>query len=298
MKKKTVLITGGSTGIGREAALSLLRRGHDVIVTGRRRPELVAVEREARDAKLPGVCHVVVLDVDQAESAARAHAEVLHLTGGRGVDTLVNNAGYATAGPLIELSDEALRAQFETNVFGLMRVTKLFAREMIARGEGRILMIGSVSGRIPAPMLGAYHASKYALEAINDSLRMELQPLGISVVMIEPGTIRTDFAGRAIDEAKAQRSGDTLYGAVYERQATIAARFDRLAAPPKVVSDAIVRQIETSRPKSRVVAPGVFLLMIAAIKILPTCWVDTLMRRVAGLTTRLTASPGTRATAT
>ncbi|MFO0662540.1 MAG: SDR family oxidoreductase [Polyangiaceae bacterium] len=285
MNNKTVLITGSSTGIGREAALALLQRGHEVIVTGRKRTDLEAVRAEAFARGYAGVCHPVVLDVDSAESARAAHAEVLRLTGGRGIDALVNNAGYATAGPLIELSDEAMHAQFETNVFGLLRVTKLFAREMIERRQGRVLMIGSVSGRIPAPMLGAYHATKYALEALNDALRMELKGLGIDVVMIEPGTIRTEFAGRAIGEAKSQRSEGSLYDAVYARQAQITERFDRLAAPPKVVSDAIVKQIETSRPASRVVAPGRFLLLIAAIKVLPTCWVDALMRRVAGLST-------------
>ena len=285
--KKTVLITGASAGIGRHAAFALLARGHDVFVTGRKASDLEAVLREAESLNLPGACHTIILDVDSAASAKAAHAEVLRLTEGRGIDTLVNNAGYATAGPLIELSDEALHAQFETNVFGLMRVTKLFASEMIARGEGRILMIGSVSGRIPAPMLGAYHATKYALEALNDSLRMELKTLGIDVVMIEPGTIRTEFAGRAISEARAQQREGTLYGHVYERQAMIAARFDKLAAPPKVVSDAIIWQTEARRPRTRVVAPGRFLLLIAAIKFFPTCWVDALMRRVAGLGGRL-----------
>src|SRR5688572_1176943 len=152
----TILITGATSGIGRHAALHLARAGHRVIASGRRAAVLADVVAESGGAITP-----LVLDVDDAASIARATTEVEALTDGRGLDVLVNNAGYATVGALAELSDAHLRAQFETNVFGLMAVTRAFLPAMVARGRGRVLNVSSVSGRIPAPLLGAYHGSKY-----------------------------------------------------------------------------------------------------------------------------------------
>jgi NAD(P)-dependent dehydrogenase (short-subunit alcohol dehydrogenase family) len=132
-------------------------------------------------------------------------------------------------------------------------------------------------------MLGAYHASKYALEAMTDSLRMELRPFGVEVTIIEPGTIRTEFASRVIAESDAARAAGSRYASVYARQAELAARFDRLASGPAPVTRALVRVIEARRPPARVVAPRRFLLMIALVKLLPVCWADWAMRRIAGL---------------
>src|SRR5690349_19373839 len=162
----TILITGATSGIGRHAALALSRAGHRVLAGGRRADALAELVRESGGAIAP-----VVLDVDDPGSIAAAVDEVDRLTAGAGVDVLINNAGYATVGALIELSDAALRAQFTTNVFGLMAVTRAFVPAMVARGRGRVINISSVSGRIPAPVLGAYHASKYAVEALSDALR-------------------------------------------------------------------------------------------------------------------------------
>jgi len=276
-----ILITGATAGIGKHATLELLRRGHQVIATGRRPSMLAALASEAAVAGLAAKLTTVVLDVDRADSLAAAVAAVEAQAGG--IDVLVNNAGYATAGPLIELDDAVVRAQFETNVFGLLRVTRAFGAAMVASGRGRIINIGSVSGRIPAPMLGAYHASKYALEAITDSLRMELRPFGVDVVIIEPGTIRTEFASRVIAEAEAARPVGSRYEAVYARQAELAARFDRLASGPAPVTRALVRAVEARRPRARIVAPRRFALMIGLVKLLPVCWVDWIMRRIAGL---------------
>jgi short-subunit dehydrogenase len=285
-----ILITGATAGIGKQAALDLLARGHEVFVTGRRRDALDAVRAEAARRFPDARCHVLVLDVTSASSVAAAVAETEAVAGG--IDVLVNNAGYATVGPMIELDHEALEAQFETNVFGLMHVTRAFGAKMIERRAGRIINIGSVSGRIPAPMLGAYHATKYALEAITDALRMELRLFGIGVTIIEPGTIRTDFASRAMSEASDARASATRYAEVYARQAELAARFDRIASGPAVVSRAIVHAAEAKRAPIRLVAPRRFLLMIAVVKVLPTAWGDYAMRKIAGLD-RLSASRAT-----
>jgi len=281
---KTILLTGASSGIGRDTALALARAGHRVLVAARRLPALETLRREAPSLE------VLSLDLDDPASIAALAAEVDHRTSGRGVDVLINNAGYATAGALAELDDAALRAQFETNVFGLMSLTRALVPAMIDRGAGTIINVSSVSGRIPAPILGAYHASKYALEALSDALRMELAPFGVQVAVIEPGTIRTEFASRAMAEATRERTTASRYARVYERAAQLERRFDRLAGGTAPVVRAITRAVSAKRPRARYVAPRSFALMIALVRLLPTCWVDGAMRRMFGLTRKQLAS--------
>ncbi len=275
----TILITGASSGIGRDAALALAAAGHRVLAAARRLPALETL-REAST----GTITPLSLDLDDADSIAAVAAAIDRLTEGRGLDALVNNAGFATAGALVELPDRDLRAQFETNVFGLMSLTRAVLPAMLARGGGRIVNVSSVSGRIPAPLLGAYHASKYALEALSDALRMEVAPFGVEVVIVEPGTIRTGFASRAHVELERARRAGSRYESVYARAAAIEARFDRMAGTTAPVVRAIERALFTHRPRARYVAPRRFALLIALIRIAPTCWVDAAMQRVFGLT--------------
>ncbi len=287
-KSLTILITGASSGIGHDTALALARAGHHVIAAARRRP---ALERLAA-AAAPGTITPLVLDLDDPASIAAATGQVAELTEGRGLDALVNNAGFATAGALAELTDRDLRAQFETNVFGLMSLTRAVLPSMIARGTGRIVNVSSVSGRIPAPMLGAYHASKYAVEALSDALRMELAPFGIRVAIVEPGTIRTGFAARTVSEATVAHRPDSRYAAIYDRTSELEATFDRMAGTTTPVVRAIERAILARRPRARYVAPRRFLAVIALFRVLPTCWLDAILRRTFGLTsTRLLTSP-------
>ena len=131
-----------------------------------------------------------------------------------------------------------------------MSLTRAVLPAMLARGDGRIVNVSSVSGRIPAPILGAYHASKYALEALSDALRMELAPFGVRVAVIEPGTIRTEFASRAMSEATRERSSASRYARVYERAAQLEQRFDRLAGDTTPVVRAIVHAATAPRPRS------------------------------------------------
>lgn len=275
-----IFITGATAGIGRHAALYLAAQGHHVIASGR---NMAALETLAA-AATPHTITPLRLDVDDPDEIARAAAEVDRITGGQGVDVLINNAGYATAGALVELPDADLRRQFETNVFGLMAITRALIPAMLDRGHGRVLNVSSVSGRIPAPLLGAYHASKYALEALSDALRMEVATFGVDVVVIEPGTIRTEFATRTLAEAGRTRLLDSRYRAVYGRVDEMEARFAAMAADPIFVTRAIARAIAARRPRPRYVAPRRFLLVIAAVKLLPTCWVDAIMKRAFGLT--------------
>jgi short-subunit dehydrogenase len=280
MNRQHILVTGATSGIGRDAALALAAAGHHVIAAGRRTAALEAL----RASQAPGAITPLRLDLDDAASIAAAAEEVDRLTDGRGLDALVNNAGFATAGALAELSDRDLRAQFETNVFGLMALTRAVLPAMLSRGAGRIVNVSSVSGRIPAPLLGAYHASKYALEALSDALRMEVAAFGVQVVLVEPGTIRTEFASRTMGEAQRTRGTATRYESVYARTAALETKFDKLAGSTRPVIRAIERALFTRRPSARYVAPRKFLLIIGLVRLLPTCWVDAAMRRAFGLT--------------
>jgi NAD(P)-dependent dehydrogenase (short-subunit alcohol dehydrogenase family) len=280
MQRKVIVVTGGTSGIGLAAAKELAAKGHRVFVAGRRASADVAViEMEGG-----GTLENLPLDVSKNESIDQALRIVTEKTGGYGIDILVNNAGYATAGPILELSEESLRAQFETNVFGLIAVTKRFAEAMIDRKKGRIVNVGSVSGRIPAPMLGAYHATKYALEALNDAMRMELAAFGIDVALVDPGTIKTEFAGVTIAQAVAHQERGTRYGAAFANINALETKFGALAASTKHTSRAILHAALAERPCTRYVAPRRFWLAIVLFTIVPARIYDFVARSAFGLT--------------
>ena len=183
LRRNPVLITGCSTGIGRASADLLLKAGYTVYATARR-PETL-VELAAAGAQ------ILALDVTNEESMAAAVAEVERAHGH--VGTLINNAGYGEYGTVEETDLDAVRTMFETNVFGLARMTQLVLPGMRAAGTGLIVNIGSMGGRITFPVGGYYHATKYAVEGITDALRNEVRQFGIDVTLIEPGPIRTQF---------------------------------------------------------------------------------------------------------
>src|SRR5215468_9431026 len=202
---KTVFITGATAGIGRTTALHLASLGHHVIASGRRRAELDKLAAEGRG--LAGKLDVVALDVTQAASIAAAVDEVARLLGDRGLDVLINNAGFGVLGPTSEISDAEMRRQYETNVFGLMNVTRAFLPGMRARRAGRIINVSSIGGRITLPYFGVYNSTKYAVESLSDALRYELAPFGIDVALIEPGVIRTNFEATAAPSPDAVAQG-------------------------------------------------------------------------------------------
>lgn len=189
---KTVLITGATSGIGRATALYLSRRGYRVWGTGRDQDRLRELEALARTESLP--LHLWRLDVTDATAISEALPRIIEEAGT--LDALVNNAGYGLLGPLEELSLEELRAQFETNLFGVLRMVQGVLPHMRERRGGTIINVGSVSGHISSPGGGAYAASKFALRGLSQGLRMELSQFGINVVLVEPGLIRTNFHTR------------------------------------------------------------------------------------------------------
>jgi short-subunit dehydrogenase len=276
---RTVLVTGATAGIGRHVALDLAKRGHRVFATGRNAKAREALRAEAttRGTSLS----IVTLDVTSQASIDEAAAFVKRETAGRGIDVLVNNAGYGQGGPALEIDDATLRQQFDTNVFGLMAVTRAFAPGMIAQGRGWIVNVSSIGGRITFPFFGAYHASKYALEALSDAMRVELRPFGVRVVLVEPGPITSEFSERAFTSLP-QGKAATRYASTYGRAGGIRAASDRFSFGPEHVALA-VRRAMGNRPSARYMAPSLLGLMFALLPFVPTRVLDLLFGWVFGL---------------
>lgn len=282
-----VLITGATAGLGRHAALHLARRGHRVLATGRRADALERLREEAAGTGL----ETLQLDVTDHDSIQAAVAEVDRRTAGHGLDALVNNAGYGQMGPLELVTDDELRRQFDTNVFGLMSVTRAFLPTMRERGRGRIVNVGSMGGRVTFPYGGAYHATKYAVEALNDALRKELRLFGIDVVLIEPGPIRSDFADRAMGSIAHHIAADSPYAPMLARAEEIKTKTDGMSAGPEVVSEAIERAIVARRPRARYLVPFSAKIVVQLFASwLPTRVADWLMLRLMGLGRHAAAS--------
>lgn len=277
---KTLLVTGATSGIGRFLALDLAARGHRVFATGRKEDALAELRDEAAARGLQ--VETVPLDVTSPASIAKARAAVDELTGGRGVDVIVNNAGYGQGGPLLELGDAELRAQFDTNVFGLMEVTRAFSQGMLARGRGWIVNVSSVGGRVTFPFFGAYHASKYALEALSDALRVELGSFGVHVALVEPGPIRSRFSERAFNGLPAGQD-DSSYASSYALAGTLRETTDRASFGPEHVARAVQKAIGSRWPRARYVAPWFLAFPLALVPLLPTRLLDAIFRRFFGL---------------
>lgn len=246
-----VLITGCSTGIGRATATRLAKRGWTVYATARR-PEAIADLSEAG-------CKTLALDVTDEDSMRAAVATVEEEHGS--VGALVNNAGYSQSGALETLPVDRLRAQMETNVFGLLRMCQLVLPSMRRAGRGRTVNISSMGGKLVFPGGGAYHASKYAVEALSDAMRFEVHGFGVRVIVVEPGLITTNFgetaAGSLADAAgdEPQRADDPYaeFNAAVGA-ATIGAYegpMRHLGGGPDAVAKTIERAIASPRPKAR-----------------------------------------------
>src|SRR5262249_33555863 len=188
----TALVTGASSGIGRATAAEFARQGHLVFAAARREEVLAGLA-----ATSPNI-QAVSMDVTDEGSVHRAWATVEAATGGAGVDVLVNNAGFALAGPVEILGGPQVQRQFATNVFGLLTVTRAVLPAMRARKSGRIINLSSLAGRATFPGMGVYGATKYAVEALPDALRQEVAGFGLKVVIIEPGFVATSI-GQAAD---------------------------------------------------------------------------------------------------
>jgi NAD(P)-dependent dehydrogenase (short-subunit alcohol dehydrogenase family) len=242
---KAVLITGCSSGIGHETARHLADKGHKVYATARR-PESI------EDLKAAG-CEILACDVTD-EASMKACVEAVESAEGA-VGALVNNAGYSQSGAIETVPPESVRRQFETNVFGLMRMCQLVLPGMRRQRSGRIVNISSIGGKLTFPGGGIYHATKHAVEGLSDVLRFEVKGFGIDVVVIEPGLIKTGFADAALG-SMADTSHDGPYGEFNTAvgQATAGAYeggLARFGGGPETVARKIERAITARRPRTR-----------------------------------------------
>ena len=245
--RSTVLITGCSTGIGRATAQLLAAHGWRVFASARK---LESVADLASDAITP-----LTLDVTDKASCRKAVEYVLREGAGR-LDALINNAGYGHTGPLEEISLEDVRAQFEVNTFAPLVLSRLVIPAMRQQGGGRIVNVSSVAGRVAIPFLGLYNASKFALEAMSDALRMELAPWNIHVILVEPGSVRTPFYARVSRYvARTLDNPDSPYRARLERaQRFLSGRGLFAGSPPEKVAHVILQALTARHPHSRYLA--------------------------------------------
>ena len=253
-KAKTVLVTGASAGIGDATVRAMLAKGMTVYAAARR------VELMAPLAALGA--HVLSLDVTDEASIAAAMGRI-HDDGAR-LNVLVNNAGYGSYGAVEDVPLEEARRQFEVNVFGAARLIQLALPLMREQKSGTIVNISSIGGKMYEPFGGWYHATKFALEGLSDCLRLELAPFGINVVVVEPGAIKTEWSGIAVDSLL-QRSGSTAYGKAATAWAGLLRNGDLRGSEPSVIADTIVRAVLARHPKTRY-ASGAFAAQILAAK--------------------------------
>lgn len=281
LRTRTALITGASSGFGLRTTLRLARQGWTVYA-GYRNPAAEGVWSEAADAaNVAARIRPIRLDVtDEAE--IRKAIERVAQESGR-LDALVNNAGFAIGGFLEQLPIERWRTQFETNVFGVVAVTRAALPLMRSGGSGgRIVMVGSVSGRIGFPALGPYCASKHALEGIAETLRFELAPFGIAVSIIDPGSYQTPIWSKSLANITPPES-HSPYADLY---AGIKPQFDKSAATqknPEIVAAAIVRALTDKRPKLRYLPGWNERAMIGAKRLLPWSWFEWAVQSVLGV---------------
>ncbi len=249
-QSQVVLITGATDGLGRAAAIYLAERGYRVFAAGRSREKRAELDATARLAKLP--LETLEMDVCDDAPVERAVRNVLEKAGG--IDVLMNNAGVGYIATVEDLTLEDFRRQFETNFVGVLRVTKAVLPHMRERRRGRILMMSSVAGLVSPPTYGAYSGSKFALEGMSGSLRMELYPFGIHVILIEPGYIVTNFAKTAAEMAtpyfEAGKRGP--YAKIYENAWNSSKRSRETSqTTPEDCARVILKAIEDRRPKVR-----------------------------------------------
>ena len=276
---KTVLITGASSGIGEATALHLAELGYTVYAGARRLDRMSdLVDRGIRTK---------TVDVTDDASMTTLVEAIIAETGR--IDVLVNNAGYGLYGALEDVPIEQARRQFDVNLFGLARLTQLVLPHMRQQHDGYIVNVSSMGGKIWEPLGSWYHASKFAVEGLSDSLRVEVAEFGIKVVIIQPGTIRSEWSGIAADQLEAT-SANTPYAGQAKIMGTVLRGVDqmRLASGPELVAETIAKAVQSPKPRTRYVVGGGARGILLAERILP----DRSFDRFIQVGYRLAASQG------
>ena len=264
---EVVLITGCGSGIGKALALAFHAQGHVVCATARR-------QHTMQDLASAGI-HTLALDVTQAPDIQRVLAE-LH-DRGRHVGMLVNNAGYGAMGPLLDLPLGEWQKQFDVNLFAPMALTRAVLPEMIRRRRGTIVNISSVSGVMTTPFAGAYCASKAALNAATDALRMELRPLGIDVVTVQPGGIQSAFGERAADDVNL--APDSPYQAIRDGVLSRANESQAGATPAGLFASELVERLDLPNLPALIRFGHKSTLLPWMKRLLPTAWLDRILMK-------------------
>lgn len=271
---RAVIITGASTGIGAACARYLDQLGFRVFAGVRKAADGEALAAGARSGLTP-----IQLDVTKAEEIAAARAAVEAEVGAAGLAGLVNNAGIGAGGPLEFVPLDGLRYAFEVNVFGAIAMVQAML-PLLRAGRGRIVNMSSIGGRIAYPFMGPYNSSKWALEALSDSLRRELRPWGIHVAVIEPGNIQTPIWGKARTLAdNVDPRAQALYGPGLEFAMNVVNRAEGTGLPPEVVARAVAHALVARRPRTRYVI-GRDARLVNVLRFLPDTLLDRLMARV------------------
>ncbi len=277
LNEQVVLITGASSGIGEATVRRLVRTGANVAFAARRAAQLNALCAEIDPAGRQTLA--LVGDVTN-EGDRKRWVEAALARFGR-IDALVNNAGFGQRGPVEQVPLEAMRRNFETNVFALLGLTQLVAPIMRAQGAGRIVNIGSVAGRVARPMTSVYDATKHAVEAFTDGLRGELKPFGIEVVLVRPGFILTGFVEAADQASSAVVANPGVYAPYVESFKGGARKMHRIAGQPDDIARVVERALSARYPKTHYAAPNhakAILLIKWALPVRVLDWIVRLKR--------------------
>lgn len=267
MKKNVVLITGASSGIGKETAKLLVQKGHTVYGAARRTEKML-------DLQAAGV-KLISMDVTDEVSMVAGIQEIIKAEGT--IDVLVNNAGYGSYGALEDVAISEAKYQFEVNIFGLARLTQLVLPYMRKQHSGKLINISSIGGKIGEPHGSWYHATKFAVEGLSDSLRMELKEFGIDVIVVQPGAIKTEWAGIA-REKMLQTSGKTAYSELTQKHASMFEKADgKMGSDPIVIARTIEKAVNAHHPKTRYAAGSGAKPILFAQRILSDRMFDRLM---------------------
>lgn len=275
-----VVITGVSSGIGYDATRLLLENGYFVFGSVRKQADADRMQAEFGDNFMP-----LLFDVTDGEAVKTAVSTVQSTIGNSGLTALVNNAGISVPGPLMHLTPDDLRFQLEVNVVSVLSIIQAFlpllgASKDATFAPGRIVNISSVSGQIAYPFMGAYAASKHALEAMSDSLRRELMIYNIDVVLIEPGTVQTPIINKFADQVA--RFQETDYAPVFEKLTAAVAERRSSAMPVELVSQTVCKAIGSPKPKTRYVLSRKWLTGWVLPRWLPDRWFDKLVAKQLG----------------
>jgi len=280
--QKTVLITGATDGLGKAAALLLAKRGYRVFAAGRSTAKRAQLDALARELQIP--LEALAMDVCDDASVRDAIATVRARAGE--IDVLINNAGMAYVGTVEDMEMEDYRRQFETNFFGVIRVTQAVVPRMRERRSGRILMMSSVSGLVTPPAQGAYSASKHAIEGLSNALRLEMYPFGVKVILIEPGYIVTNIQN--IAEELLRPYGEKIKSGPYAKiyASTLAGSEAGRAKSGTTAEDCaqiMLKAIEAPNPKARYGVTPLATLVKWCKRLLPDSQIDAMIRRRYGI---------------